>query len=228
MASVSIINQDFIGKCFLLTVVKQHQPFLKTAAELEMGSPKEGVPWWLSGKESACQCRRHRFSPWVGKSPWSRNWQPTPVFLPAKPHGQRGLVGLWSMGLPRVRHDWATKHQHSNNGKRKGLHIQRMCINRQLCLPQKKTEGGAKTFKTWTSCLQSPFTFIFWLPYKNKLTSSWAAWTWWLPRKPWIWPWWWFAPWPSSGSEGKTGWILWLESRGLETSTQDIDWRKPT
>ena len=89
-------------------------------------------------------------------------------------------------------------------------------------------EGSAKTFKTWISCLQSPFTFIMWLPYKNKLTSSWAAWTWWLPRKPWIWPWWWFAPWPVSGSEGKAGWILWLESRGLETSTQDIDWRKPT
>ena len=23
--------------------------------------------WWLSGKESACQCRRRRFDPWVRK-----------------------------------------------------------------------------------------------------------------------------------------------------------------
>ena len=23
------------------------------------------VPWWLSGKESACQCRRHEFDPWL-------------------------------------------------------------------------------------------------------------------------------------------------------------------
>ena len=27
-----------------------------------------------SGKESACQCRRHRFDPWVRKMPWSRKW----------------------------------------------------------------------------------------------------------------------------------------------------------
>ena len=30
---------------------------------------------------------------WVGKIPWSRKWQPTPVFLPEKSHGQRSLVG---------------------------------------------------------------------------------------------------------------------------------------
>ena len=28
-----------------------------------------GLPWWLSGKESACQCRRLGFNPWVGKIP---------------------------------------------------------------------------------------------------------------------------------------------------------------
>ena len=28
-----------------------------------------GLPWWLSGKESTCQCRRHRFNPWSGKIP---------------------------------------------------------------------------------------------------------------------------------------------------------------
>ena len=27
------------------------------------------LPWWLSGKESACQSRRHRFDPWSGKIP---------------------------------------------------------------------------------------------------------------------------------------------------------------
>ena len=34
-----------------------------------------GLPWWLSGKESACQCRRHGFSPWVRKIPWRREWK---------------------------------------------------------------------------------------------------------------------------------------------------------
>ena len=51
---------------------------------------------WLSGKESACQCRRckrRRFDPWVGKIPQRRKWQSTPVFLPGESHGQRSLVG---------------------------------------------------------------------------------------------------------------------------------------
>ena len=53
------------------------------------------LPRWLSDKESACQCRRHRrhgFDPWVGKIPWRRKWQPTPVFLPGKAYGQRSLA----------------------------------------------------------------------------------------------------------------------------------------
>ena len=33
------------------------------------------------------------FNPWVRKIPWSRKWQPTPVFLPGESHGQRSLVG---------------------------------------------------------------------------------------------------------------------------------------
>ena len=33
------------------------------------------------------------FDPWVGKIPWRRKWQSTPVFLPGKSHGQRNLVG---------------------------------------------------------------------------------------------------------------------------------------
>ena len=46
-----------------------------------------GLPWWLIGKESACQGRGWRFEPVVRKIPWSRKWQPTPVFLPGKSHG---------------------------------------------------------------------------------------------------------------------------------------------
>ena len=44
------------------------------------------------------QFGRPRFDPWVGKIPWRREWQPTPVFLPGEFHGQRSLVGLQSMG----------------------------------------------------------------------------------------------------------------------------------
>ena len=56
------------------------------------------------GKELTCQCRRHkrhRFDPGVGKIPWRRAWQPTPVFLPGESHGQRSLVG-YSPGVAEL------------------------------------------------------------------------------------------------------------------------------
>jgi hypothetical protein len=43
-----------------------------------------GLPWWLSGEEATCQCRRQGLNLWVRKSPWRRKWQPIPVFLPGK------------------------------------------------------------------------------------------------------------------------------------------------
>ena len=33
------------------------------------------------------------FDPWVGKIPWRREWQPTPVVLPGESHGQGSLAG---------------------------------------------------------------------------------------------------------------------------------------
>ena len=47
------------------------------------------------------------FDPWLGKIPWRRKWQSTPVFLPGKFHGWRSLVG-YSPWDRRVGHDWAT------------------------------------------------------------------------------------------------------------------------
>ena len=38
-------------------------------------------------------CKRYRFDPWVGKTPWRRAWQPTLAFLPGEAHGQKSLVG---------------------------------------------------------------------------------------------------------------------------------------
>ena len=68
------------------------------------------LPWWLSDKEPACQCRRPGFDPLcVGKSPWRRALQLTPVFLPGESHGQRSLVRYSLRGLKRVRHNWLTK-----------------------------------------------------------------------------------------------------------------------
>ena len=44
------------------------------------------------------QCGRPGFNPWVGKVLWRRKWQPTPVLLPGKFHGQRSLVGYSPWG----------------------------------------------------------------------------------------------------------------------------------
>ena len=46
------------------------------------------------------------FDPWVGKIPWKREGQPTPVFLPGEFYEQKSLAGyMYSMGSQRVRHD---------------------------------------------------------------------------------------------------------------------------
>ena len=57
-------------------------------------------PGSASAKESACQTEdmRHGFHPWVGKNPWRRKWQPTPIFLPGNFHGQRSLAGYSPCG----------------------------------------------------------------------------------------------------------------------------------
>ena len=72
---------------------------------------------WLSGKESSRQCRRLGFDPWVGKIPWRRKWQSTPVFLPEKSHGRRSLVGHSPWPDKGVRHDWVHMHTWGLNGR---------------------------------------------------------------------------------------------------------------
>ena len=59
-----------------------------------------GLPGGASGKEPTCQyrCMRCGFDPWVGKMPWRRPWQPTPVLLPGQSHGERSLMGYSPWG----------------------------------------------------------------------------------------------------------------------------------
>ena len=51
---------------------------------------------------SCLQCRRPGFSSWIGKIPWKRAWQPTPVFLPGESHGQRNLAGYSPWGCKEL------------------------------------------------------------------------------------------------------------------------------
>ena len=57
-----------------------------------------GLPLWLRGSSVCLECGRPRFNPWVGKIPWRRKWQPTPVFLSGESHGPRNLVGYSPRG----------------------------------------------------------------------------------------------------------------------------------
>ena len=78
----------------------------------------KGFPDGSEVKASACicpQCGRARFNPWIGKMPWRRKWQPTPVFLPGESHGWRSLVGYSPLG----RKEWDTTellHFHFQEG----------------------------------------------------------------------------------------------------------------
>ena len=52
-----------------------------------------------------------RFDPRAGKIPWRRKWQPIPIFLPGKSHGQRSLVGYSPWGWKESNTaEWITLH----------------------------------------------------------------------------------------------------------------------
>ena len=68
-----------------------------------------GFPGGRVVKESACQCRRGGFDPWVENIPWRRKRQ-LPTFLPAKSHAEEP-GRLQSIKLQRVGRDLVTKQQ---------------------------------------------------------------------------------------------------------------------
>ena len=108
-------------------------------------SPLCWPPWWLIGKEPTCQCRRRGFDPWVRKSPWRRKWQPIPVFLPGKLHGQGSLEG-YSPGVHKsVGHDWATK-QHQQSLKMTDSRTSLLVQWLRLCTP---SAGGWCSTSGW-------------------------------------------------------------------------------
>ena len=108
-----------LQKClfFFFNKFSEHLPFRVISGSLVGMTPldislSDGLPRWLSGKDTACQFRRQerwRFYPWVRKIPWRRAWQPTLVFLPGKSHGQRSLAGYSPWGRKELN---TTEHAH--------------------------------------------------------------------------------------------------------------------
>ena len=89
----TVLPVDSQPNAYSLVVVVVKQEIKQVLIDVK---DKLGFPSGISGKEPSCQCRRHKrqgFNPWLGKVPWGKVWQPTPVFLPGESHGQRSLVG---------------------------------------------------------------------------------------------------------------------------------------
>ena len=77
-----------------------HFSYPSSLLSLSFRSPSSsvwGFPGGSDGKESACNAGG-RFNSWIRKIPWRREWQPTPVFLPGKSHGQRSRAGCRPWG----------------------------------------------------------------------------------------------------------------------------------
>ena len=116
----------------------------------------------LSGKESARQWRRHRFNPWVRKILWRRNWQPTPVFLPGKSHGQRRLVNYSPWGC---KESDMTKRLHNSIFNSTSFTVNResskyaaLRVCKCECLVLSRVQLFAAL---WTITLQAPLSMWF-------------------------------------------------------------------
>ena len=94
---MGVIHVSLSYGCMESFRIRTHTGLSKPSRPIKVSLHFQGLPWWLDSTESACQCKRHGFSLWVRKIPWRRKWQPTPVFLPGKSHGQRSLAAssLW-------------------------------------------------------------------------------------------------------------------------------------
>ena len=74
---------------------------------------RKSFPGGSVGRESACNAGDARgvgFDTWVGKIPWRREWQATPVFLPGPSHGQRSLEGYSPQGCKESDKTEVTEH----------------------------------------------------------------------------------------------------------------------
>ena len=81
-----------------------------TARRSNQSILKEISPWWLSGKEFTCQCRRHEFNPWVGRISGRGNGNPLQCSCLRSPM-DRGAWRAKVHGVTKVGHNWATKQQ---------------------------------------------------------------------------------------------------------------------
>ena len=108
-----LISHNASNKPFMSSFIDSNQ--LWGAGSILSLVVETGFSGSTSSKESSCQCRRHkrhRFDPWIRKTPWRRAWQPTPVFSSGETMDRGGY--------------WATFHRVTKSQtqlKRLSMHV---------------------------------------------------------------------------------------------------------
>ena len=88
-----------VGQCNLLFYFAHRFSSRALKTNCHMVCSIKGFPGGSDSKASLyLQCGRPGFDPWVGKIPWRKKWQTTPVLLPRKFYGWRSLVGYSPWG----------------------------------------------------------------------------------------------------------------------------------
>ena len=97
-----------------------HTELDTTEAKQQRQQSRLGAYKGLSGKASACQCRRPVFDPWIRNIPRRRKRQPALVFLPGQSHGQRSLAGYSPRSCKTVGRYLGAKQRESRLDKDEG------------------------------------------------------------------------------------------------------------
>ena len=115
---------------------------------------QSGFPGSPSGKEPICQCRRfksHQLNPWVGKIPWRRTWQPTPVFcLENLMDREAQMAPVHRVTMSRTQLKWLSTHARQS----------RTCPNYCLLTPTPITGGKAEIKRARENGFLLPLMFL--------------------------------------------------------------------
>ena len=126
------------------------------------GNKHQGFPGGSEDKASACNAGDPGSIPGLGRFPWRRKWQSTPVFLPGESHGERSLVGY----SPRGREE-SHPHTHTQRKQNK-LGFREFHIN----LLDLSTNAGP----TWPLQRKRSLNRMFKKPQGSMWFQSWGSW----------------------------------------------------
>ena len=134
-----------------------------------------GFPSELRWYRICLQCRRPAFDTWVGKIPWRRAWQPTPVFLPGESPGHRSLVGCRLWGYTESDMTEVTWQQHQQQGFPGGSDIRQSACNvgnPGSISGWRRAPGEGNGYPLQYSCLENSMDRGAWLATVNGVTKS--------------------------------------------------------